>query len=279
MIMSQTSPFGRSLHYEAPCFEFPGDEAVEQDAYARCMDNWYATVLPELEIAAATHGLDLSDEALERGRRMLSGQYWLDDLIDRRTGDSSAYEPLLRSLPAGSDPAPFPDSAKPELISAVTLLRNSMQTLPADAQHRIVEGGLEIRDLTDQQVAATSIGAYIKARRIEGEVTGRLIAVSLGTATETVPADYEYWLKKVVAGLALGDHASDLRDDHENGLTQVTPTRLHQLRLMSAAVSSLSMTLTTGNGRKVFYQGVAHASSAFRNRRQIAAQGAPVSAA
>lgn len=250
--MTRVSPFGREFCYESPRFTFPGDEAVGQEPYSRCLDNWYVGILPDLEVGATAHGVTLAPESHERARRMLTGQFWLDDLIDHDPGDNAtnaSFERVVRSLPEGGTSVNLPSSSRSELNTAVTLVKNSIRSLPPQTQERIVEGRIEIQELTAQQNNTQSIKTYIERRRREGMISGRLVADSLGSMRGEGRNGYGLWLENVVAFLSLLDHTVDLRRDHARGRTLVAQTKLHQADLAVAGVSSLPRTLTTRPGR------------------------------
>ncbi len=243
--------------YEQPGFIFEGDETFLGESYVNCINNHYTTILPGFEAAATAFGPELPPEALERGRRMLSGQFWLDGLIDSSTVERAAYEGIVRSLPTGSEPIDNLDSFGSELTTAVALLRNAMQPLSDEAQEQIVEDGLKIYDLTAEQMAATSMRDYIRARREEGRVAGRLTAHAFGTVDGAVPKNFERWLERAVSFLSLSDHATDLPSDFEHGITQIEPTKWHAARLSIAASRDLLATLTTIKGTRATYRAVA----------------------
>ena len=238
------------LTYEQPSFTFKGDEAFLGTPYINCVNNHYTKIMPGFEAAATAFGPELSPEALERGRRMLSGQFWLDDLIDSHTVERATYEGIIRSLPTGDDlPAGLPP-LKPGLTTSIGLLHNAMRPLPNEARKQIVEDGIKIYDLTAEQMAASSMRDYIRARREEGHVAGRLTAHAFGTAEGAVPENFRRWLERGVSYLSLADHASDLSDDFERGATQITPTKWHTARLAIAASRDLLATLTTIKGMR-----------------------------
>jgi len=152
--------YSTPLPYEQPSFIFEGDQTFLGAPYVDCVNNHYTTIMPAFEAAATAFGPELSPEAQECGRRMLSGQFWLDDLIDTNTVGRATYENIIRALPTGGE---LPDDLpplKPELKTSVALLHNAMRPLPDEAQEHIVEDGIKIYDLTAEQMVATSMHIY-----------------------------------------------------------------------------------------------------------------------
>lgn len=220
-------------------YTFPGDEDVAPADYNSAMRNSYLSKLPLVEVVWNKFGVPLSDEDLERTKRLFVAMSWLDHFIDEAPDREMALSSYAQTVTSVSECAPsldLPAWARPELAPSVRLLADALHTLPEDEVNNIVQKALRIGEISQRKAQIESVKEYVKILIEEGALASDL-AVEVISSESKDTADYRKlheFERQAMIGATLLDGMLDLEEDNENGLAAVAPTLRNKLYMFNA---------------------------------------------
>lgn len=222
-------------HFPAFRYVFPGDEMIGRLAYKGAMESGYVSSLSTLSGAAESFGLHCDEATVERWRRVGASAGLLDDLLDESPDKDMAYRLYMRAISEGvttmSDEVPnWVDS---RLVTALTLLENSVQILPQSQVNRIQQSALAIGELSRAKSLCENIDEYIDLLRGEAWHTATIVCESTSVEMRRMPGfdAFVTWAHRALELGTLYDSSRDIKRDVYEKRVAVAPSTLNCMRI------------------------------------------------
>ena len=232
----------RVANYSTQLYEFPGDAYIDDETYAESIDNGYLSSVATCSGAAASFGLLLDFESVERWKRIAACAGLVDDLLDDSENIQAAHATFKHFYPqlfyeGCIRGTALPIEADERLLPAAFLLKNSVKVIePRRAEH-LFELGHRIGSIALEKSQTSDIDQYIDLLREEAASTAGVISESVSDVVREQDGfhDFKTWCNQAIELAALADHAFDFRRDVIAGRTSCAKNLRNQSLLYKAA--------------------------------------------
>lgn len=215
-------------------YQFNDDHLIDSDMYRLCMTDCYMSTLSFVKGAAEASGVNLDCETLERWKRIGNAAYLIDKFVDTAPDIQTAcdmYDERMQQAFEGTseqilNDAHLPVNIDTRLQPAIVLLKNSVSILPIEQLYQLKHAAKMINNITRAKESCDDTNDYIMLLKQEAHHTGTLIIESASPEVKRQAhySEFALWCRHAMQLGTLGDSAIDLRQDHEQGITKVTPT-------------------------------------------------------
>lgn len=225
---------------------FAGDELVDRHTYRRLMTGGYMATTAYLATAAEALHVQPDRVTEERWRRLASASYYIDEFIDTAPNKERAHALYALGLGAALGETVTNEELavllqtehNPLLVPSIELLHNSVADSSSETLTRLRTRAFTINDAMLHKAATSNIREYIAILEEEITATVELLEYTALPAT-TEQAGYPQLRTLMHHAMRVAvflDSALDLKDDYEQGITQVAPTVRHMGHLALKAV-------------------------------------------
>jgi len=240
----------KDLHVGPPLHMFPGDELISNDEYVATMSNTYLRKLPFATMLMERFAIPRSNEDQECIKRGLVCMGWLDHMLDEapdRQASRIAYTQLVDSLTHPHESLDKPTWLRPEVITSVTLLRNSLTGLPQKNKDTIASKAQRIGEISIEKTTEKDVTGYSAILSEEGALSSDVVIECLSINSQGMDgyAQLHAFNTRAMVAATLLDAAIDLKQDYKDGLTGVMPTFRNRLFLYGKAFRHLPYIVKT----------------------------------
>lgn len=224
----------RSYDTLTSVYPFKDDELIDAKTYEHCMSDSYMSKISFVKGAAEASGLDLDGETLERWKRIMNAAYLIDNFVDTAPDiqtvcdiyEARMYQAFEESSEEILHDMSLPADVDERLRPAIVLLKNSVGILPSPQLYQLKNAAKKINELTREKEACEDPAVYIELLKQEAHHTSTLIIESASPEVKRQQhyPEFALWCRHAIAVGTLGDSAIELRKDHEQGITKITPT-------------------------------------------------------
>lgn len=233
-----------NLHIEPSVFTFPGDELLSSEDYAAVMRNTYLRKLPFALMLIERFGLSSSQENQERIKRGLVCMGWLDHMLDEspdREASLHAYTSLVGTLALPKEVLDIPSWVRPEVPGSVVLLCNAVNELSQEDKAAISVKAQRIGEISLEKCAIDDVVEYCAVLSEEGALSSDVVIECMDSHTQNTDAykRLRAFNARAMVAATLLDAAIDMKQDFNDGLTNVDPTLRNRLFLYRKALKHL----------------------------------------
>lgn len=231
-----------------PVATFPDDDKISPSTYAQLMSDGYSAIMAYVRSGSKAGGVALDDITEERWRRLTVASYYIDEFIDSAEDTEYAHSLYEKGLTAALDGHDVSQLAhewseglalNPLLEPSIVALQNSVTNITAEQRQNLHHDASIINSAAVEKSLAADIDTYIDILRAESDAMTDLYD---NTATSTVTEQSHYprfsrTYHQIMRVAVFGDSAVDLKDDYDQGITQVPPTPRNIGKLAMQAIT------------------------------------------
>lgn len=230
-----------------PVHIFDGDN-LSPELYRQTIFNGYITSVSTIYGAARGYGLDIDSETCERWKRIGAAAGLLDDYLDTspdfRTANMAYNEGLSALFCTMADSFHIPDESSKSLDPAITLLRNSITTMPEANVRSLMQAAKFIGNIAVTKSQCSDITMYIQQLKEEAFYSSQLIYDSASDFVRDQPNYYRFsqWCVHAIQLGTLVDSTWDLWTDKKQdrtGIEASVPNACRIVREIRPAVAGM----------------------------------------
>jgi hypothetical protein len=209
---------------------FENDDTGNYASVWSAHPGWLAIATQARDMAKWCGITEISPQTMERWLRLWALAYALDSLIDDhppalRHEAGQIFEQVLTAPDTANNLPGWVDS---NVVPLARLLKNAMSELGPSAWNDCAEAALKIRDIGKLKANERRLRPYLRLIKTEAEWTARLVFVCMNSEERRHVrySNFACAFNHLATGGGFYDHARDLGEDYEEGLTLVKPNKL-----------------------------------------------------